>query len=83
MPIDLRPTDRFAHRHIGPSPDDRQAMLDAIGADSLDALIDESLPAAIRTNRPLDLPDAITEQELLDEVTALAEDNDTDRKSVV
>ena len=82
MPIDLRPTDRFAHRHIGPSPDDRQAMLDAIGADSLDALIDESLPAAIRTNRPLDLPDAITEQELLDEVAALADENDTYRSFI-
>ena len=34
MPIALRSTDRFVHRHIGPSSDDRQAMLDAVGADS-------------------------------------------------
>ncbi|NBB74485.1 MAG: glycine dehydrogenase (aminomethyl-transferring), partial [Bacteroidetes bacterium] len=57
-------------------------MLDAIGADALDDLIDEAIPAAIRTSRPLDLPDAITEQELLDEVTALAEDNDTYRSFI-
>ena len=82
MPIDLRSTDRFAQRHIGLTPDDRRAMLDAIGADSLDDLIDEAIPATIRTNRPLDLPDAITEQDLLDEVAALAEDNDTYRSFI-
>ena len=82
MPIDLRSTDRFVHRHIGPTLDDRRAMLDAIGAESLDALIDESIPAAIRTNRPLDLPNALTEQELLDEVSALADQNETYRSFI-
>ena len=40
----LDANDWFAHRHIGPSLDERDAMLTAIGAASLDALIDEAIP---------------------------------------
>ena len=82
MPIDLTRTDRFADRHIGPTPDERQAMLDAIDAPSLDALIDEAIPAAIRTERPLDLPAAITEHALLDDVAARADQNDAYRSFI-
>ena len=38
----------FARRHIGPSPRDVQAMLEAVGATIVDALMDETLPASIR-----------------------------------
>ena len=38
----LDATDWFAPRHIGPSADEREAMLEAVGAASLDALIDEA-----------------------------------------
>ena len=48
--------DHFAPRHIGPSPDETPAMLEAIGAPSLDALIDEAIPSSIRLKKPLDLP---------------------------
>ncbi len=57
--------DRFASRHIGPSPDERDAMLQAVGVASLDALIDEVVPASIRLDKPLDLPHAQSEQEFL------------------
>ena len=50
----LEQQDEFAGRHIGPSPSQIQAMLAAIGAPSLEALIDQTLPAAIRL--PADLP---------------------------
>ena len=75
MAIDLSFTDRFAARHIGPSDADVSAMLDELGVDSLDALVDEAIPASIRTDRPLDLPDAITERQLLDEASDLADRN--------
>ena len=39
-------------RHIGPSPDERERMLQTIGAASLDALIDEAIPSSIRLQRP-------------------------------
>ena len=82
MPIDLRSTDVFAHRHIGPSPADRAAMLKSIGANSLDALIDEAIPAEIRSDRPLDLPSATTEQELLATANAYADANDVHRSFI-
>ncbi len=82
MPIDLRSTDVFAHRHIGPAAHDRAALLDAIGADSLDALIDEAIPAAIRSDRPLDLPEAVTERDLLAQANAYASDNDVHRSFI-
>ena len=53
--------DRFATRHLGPREGDLAGMLEVVGATSLDALIDEVVPRAIRTERPLDLPAALTE----------------------
>jgi glycine dehydrogenase len=43
----------FIPRHIGPSPADVRAMLDLLGYDSLDALIDDTVPSGIRLKRPL------------------------------
>ncbi len=57
--------DGFVDRHVGPRPDDAARMLAAIGAPSLDALIDEAVPAAIRMAGDLDLPAARSEAEVL------------------
>src|SRR5687768_7130257 len=46
-------THAFVSRHIGPRPDDVVSMLDTLGLDSLDALVDATVPAQIRTSRPL------------------------------
>ena len=54
----------FQSRHIGPDPAERDAMLEAVGAASLDALIDEAIPARIRLTAPLDLPAGETEHQL-------------------
>ena len=45
--------DKFVFRHIGPRPSDLEPMLEAVGASSLDALIDEAIPADIRPTAPL------------------------------
>ncbi|MCA9298354.1 MAG: glycine dehydrogenase (aminomethyl-transferring), partial [Phycisphaerales bacterium] len=60
----------FERRHIGPDATQLASMLATVGAPSLDALIDEAVPARIRTSRPLDLPPPISEHEAL---AALAE----------
>ena len=52
-PVDYNPYDFANRRHIGPSPAEMAAMLQAIGVPSLDALIDETVPASIRQSRPL------------------------------
>ena len=75
MAIDLSVTDRFASRHVGPSDADVSAMLDALGVDSLDTLVDEAIPASIRSQKPLDLPPAVTERDLLSEAQDLAKKN--------
>jgi len=67
--------DSFARRHIGPTPEERDAMLAAIGTASLDVLIDEALPAAIRLSQPLDLPPGESEHEYLRRLTRIARRN--------
>ena len=62
----------FQSRHIGPSPEDAAEMLKAMGAPSMDALIDEAIPARIRTGSPLRLPPGQSEYEFLGELRATA-----------
>jgi glycine dehydrogenase len=68
-------SDWFARRHIGPSPDERDQMLQAVGAPTLDALMDEALPASIRLRTPLSLPPAESEHQYLNRLGDLAHRN--------
>ena len=52
-PTDYNPYDFANRRHIGPSPVEMDQMLATIGVPSLDALIDETIPASIRQSTPL------------------------------
>ncbi|NAZ36072.1 aminomethyl-transferring glycine dehydrogenase [Rubellimicrobium sp. CFH 75288] len=70
-PVAYNPDDFANRRHIGPSPAEMAEMLEAVGAPSLDALIDETVPASIRQDRPLSWP-AITERELLGRLREVA-----------
>src|SRR6266849_5901342 len=65
----------FVRRHIGPSPRDVAAMLESVGATSLDALMSETLPASIRQKTPLDLGPALSETEALSHMKQLAAQN--------
>ena len=65
----------FARRHIGPSPRDISAMLETVGAKSLDELMAETLPASIRQQAPLDLGAALSETEALAHMRELASQN--------
>jgi len=78
----LDATDWFARRHIGPSPDDRDRMLAAVGAASLDALMDEAIPASIRLTRPLNLPPAESEHAYLRRLSSIARRNQTFRSYI-
>jgi glycine dehydrogenase len=55
----------FAIRHIGISSTEINDMLNVIGVDSLDQLIDETVPDSIRMKKHLQLPDALNEYEYL------------------
>src|SRR4029434_5126176 len=68
----LDASDWFTRRHIGPSPDERAQMLEAVGAPTLDALIDEASPACVRVQTPLALPPAESEHQYLNRLGHLA-----------
>ncbi|GAA4623222.1 aminomethyl-transferring glycine dehydrogenase [Actinoallomurus vinaceus] len=65
----------FADRHIGPSRGDRAEMAKATGFPSVQALVDAAVPTVIRTDRPLDLPPALTEVQALARLRELASEN--------
>src|SRR3954470_17586572 len=65
----------FVPRHIGPSDADVGAMLELLGYDSLDALIDATIPAGIRLKRPLAIDPGLTEREALDNMRRIAKQN--------
>src|SRR5262249_61435633 len=69
-------------RHTGPDADDTAAMLKVGGAPSLDALIDEAVPARIRLSKPLDVADGQSEHEFLRDLQALASRNQVFRSFI-
>ncbi|NBO69463.1 glycine dehydrogenase (aminomethyl-transferring) [bacterium] len=74
--------DRFEDRHIAPRANDIQFMLDTIGVDSVDALIDTTVPNSIRLSRELQLPAPLTEQQVLTTLKHIASAN-TRKKSYI
>ena len=65
----------FARRHIGPNEDEAAKMLNSLGFENLDALIDTTVPKNIRLDRELDLPEAKSEAEALAELRAISKKN--------
>ena len=65
----------FADRHIGPDLQDQAEMLETLGTASLEALMDEVVPKAIRTKEPIPLAAAKTEAETLAQIRDLADTN--------
>src|SRR5689334_3601900 len=65
----------FSRRHIGPSDADRAHMLEAVGYDSVESLLDDAVPAVIHAHERIVLPAAATEPGVIDELRALAAAN--------
>ncbi len=74
-PVPAAPPELFATRHIGPTPRERDAMLATLGVRSLEDLVAQALPAAIRMSGDLDLPPALSEAETLERLRRLAGQN--------
>ena len=73
--INLRSTDHFVNRHIGPDENQTAEMLKAIGVNSLEELISETVPANIRRKDKLNLPEAQSEYNYLRELKKKAAKN--------
>ena len=67
--------DQFIDRHIGPNEEELGQMLQTIGVTSLEELIDQTVPASIRLQEELNLPDALSEYEYLQELKQTAAKN--------
>jgi glycine dehydrogenase len=65
----------FASRHIGPRDRDLDQMLQAIGSQSLDQLIDESIPQSIRLANPPTLESPLNEYDFLEHLRSVARKN--------
>jgi glycine dehydrogenase len=61
MTTQLSNDDLFQSRHIGPGEADARAMVETIGVNSLDTLINETIPQSIRLKSPVNLPVAMSE----------------------
>ncbi len=78
----LRMTDGFEPRHNGPSESEVAAMLAAVGAESMEALINQVVPDSIRMSGPLNVPAAASETETLAELRELADQNQVFRSFI-
>ena len=76
MPQSVRHRPDFLARHLGPSAADIRGMLDVVGCDSLDQLMQETVPDAIRLRKTLQIPDAVPEAELLARLRDIASSNE-------
>lgn len=75
-------TTPFADRHIGTDAASQQIMLQAVGYDSVEALMDAAVPSGIRVDAPAALPPAVSERDALAELRALARRNRVRRSMI-
>ena len=71
----LQHPDIFEQRHIGPDPDELTEMLNTCKVNSLDDLIDETIPKAIRLKNKLNLGDQLSEYNFINHLNSLASKN--------
>ena len=69
-------TTKFVNRHVGITAEDLPDMLKTVGVNTLDELIDQTIPANIRLKQPLNLPDPMTEREFAEHINELASKNE-------
>ena len=67
--------DLLQARHIGVSEQDEAYMLQTIGVKSLDELIDQTIPASIRLEEAIELPDPLTERQYAEHIAEIASKN--------
>ncbi len=74
-PGSTAPLTGFAARHIGPSVSAAEQMLSTLGYDSLPQLVDSAVPAGIRQEQQLNLPEPLTESQTLEALRDFASQN--------
>jgi glycine dehydrogenase len=64
--------DRFIKRHVGPRDHEIEEMLHKIGLSSLDELIEKTIPESIKLDKPLDVPEEMSEYEYYKHIRKIA-----------
>src|SRR5690606_15211549 len=75
MNLNIDFKEKFESRHIAPDQEATTQMLSQIGVDSLDELIQQTVPAQIRLKEPLNLPAAKSEFDYLNDLRQAASKN--------
>ena len=75
MKLNLDFQEKFEHRHIAPNEQDTALMLETIGVNSIDELIEQTVPPQIRLKNPLNLPAAKSEFDYLNDLKLVASHN--------
>ncbi len=75
MNINLSKREAFVNRHNGPTSGEIHQMIQTLGVSSLEQLIKETVPANIRMQVPLQLPDPLSEFDYLNQLKELANQN--------
>ncbi|MDW3197177.1 MAG: aminomethyl-transferring glycine dehydrogenase [Cytophagales bacterium] len=76
MLVNLNKRAPFEHRHNGPDRNEQEEMLKAIGAESIDDLIQKTIPVNIRLKQDLNLPEALDEYQYLTKMKQVAQKNE-------
>jgi glycine dehydrogenase len=80
--LELRSTDNFIPRHIGPTEQEKREMLSALGVGSLEEMIDATIPAGIRSRRPLRIAEHGSEFETLATLRSIMSRNEVFRSYI-
>ena len=75
MKLNIDFQEKFEHRHIAPNEQDTTEMLQTIGVDTVDELINQTVPPQIRLKTPLNLPAAKSEFDYLNDLKITASKN--------
>ncbi|MBU2979368.1 aminomethyl-transferring glycine dehydrogenase [Alteromonas sp. C1M14] len=78
----LEQKNAFTRRHIGPGEEEIQAMLTAVGADSLTDLMTQTVPASIQLDKPIEVGEGETEVNALAALKAVAGKNKVNRSFI-
>lgn len=77
-----KPIDSFIPRHIGPTQKDINKMLKVIGSDSIEALVNETIPKSILSKKPLTIGNDVSEYDLVQISKKIATKNKTFRSFI-
>ena len=82
MSMNFNNNNSFVHRHIGPNAQEQATMLKTLGYDTLEALLADVIPDAIKNTSVLDATDGVSEEQALAELKALAQKNQIFRSHI-